>query len=77
MKSYRILIAGEQKDGHIRFSVHDNGSGFDPAACPGAREGHFGLVGIRERLKTLRGEMHISSRPNHGTKVTVSISHSS
>ena len=76
-KASRILIAGKNKDGHIRFSVHDNGCGFDPTACPGAQEGHFGLVGIRERLKALQGEMHISSRPNHGTKVTVSISHSS
>ena len=76
-KARRILVAGERKDGLIRFSVHDNGSGFDPTACPGAREGHFGLVGIRERLKALRGELHIASRPGHGTKVTVSITHSS
>lgn len=69
----RIRIAGERRDGLIRFSVHDNGCGFDPSACPGAREGHFGLSGIRERLKALQGELRIVTRPNHGTRITVSI----
>ena len=72
-KASRILIAGERKDGRIRFSVKDNGCGFDPNACPGAQQGHFGLVGIRERLKTLKGELRILSQPNHGAKAIVTI----
>ena len=72
-KASRIFIAGERRNKFIRLSVHDNGCGFDPMHCPGVAEGHFGLVGIRERLKPLQGEMQISSRPNHGTRILVSI----
>ena len=73
-KSTRILIVGERRDGRIRFFVRDNGHGFDSANCPGVAEGHFGLVGIRERLKALQGEMTIASRPHRGSKITVSLS---
>ena len=69
----RIFIAGEHRDGRIRFSVRDNGIGFEPANCPSSSEGHYGLLGIRERLRDLRGEMKIDSRPGKGTKTTITI----
>ena len=69
----RIFIAGEHRDGRIRFSVRDDGIGFEPANCPGSSEGHYGLLGIRERLRDLRGEMRIESRPGKGTKTTITI----
>ena len=73
-KADRIRIAGQRKGRLILFSVHDNGCGFEPATCPGTQEGHFGLSGIRERLRPLHGELRIATRPNHGTRITVSIS---
>ena len=69
----RIFIAGEHRDGRIRFSVRDDGTGFEPANCPGSSEGHYGLLGIRERLRDLHGEMKIDSRPGKGTKTTITI----
>lgn len=68
-----IHIAGEFSDGVVRFSVRDDGCGFDQQTAPGARQGHFGLQGVRERAAERHGEVRIFSSPGHGTKVTVSI----
>ena len=54
------------------FSVRDDGSGFDPDNCPGLRDGHFGLQGVRERIKKFNGEMSIESQPGTGTRIALS-----
>ncbi|MBQ6137758.1 MAG: sensor histidine kinase [Kiritimatiellae bacterium] len=68
-----VWIAGECSDGRISFSVRDDGCGFDPAAAPGPSEGHFGLQGIRERIKAVKGTIEIESAPGRGTKATIRI----
>lgn len=68
-----IRIAGECSGSTIRFAVQDDGSGFDPARAGGATSGHFGLQGIRERLKTFNGQLEIESAPGKGTKATVTL----
>ena len=45
----------------IVFSVRDDGIGFDPAACVGPSEGHFGLTGIRDRIDRADGEFILKS----------------
>jgi len=52
-----IRIAGAIEDDRLRFSVTDNGGGFDPDAHPGVSDGHFGLQGISERLDAYAGEL--------------------
>ena len=69
-----VRIAGEQRPQAIRFSVEDNGCGFDPSVRPGQIEGHFGLDGIQERLNRLGGVLDIKSSPGKGTYVRLSIS---
>jgi signal transduction histidine kinase len=68
-----IKVAGCLDGDSLLFSVRDNGRGFDPAAAPGMREGHFGLQGIRERIEALEGTVEIESAAGRGTKVSVSI----
>lgn len=53
--------------------MKDNGCGFDPESAPGSREGHYGLLGIRERVESFDGECIIESSPGNGAKVTVKI----
>ena len=55
------------------FAVVDNGSGFDPAAVRGPDEGHFGLSGVRERLRKLHGSMELSSTPGRGARAEIVI----
>ncbi len=55
-----------------RLTVSDDGVGFDPdrpeAVFPG-----FGILGMRERVRILGGELSIVSRPFRGTRVEVMI----
>lgn len=69
-----IRIAGcpDKDPSRILFSVTDNGCGFDPETCPSLAQGHFGLQGLRERVKRVHGTVEIRSRPGQGTKVKVS-----
>ena len=66
-----IWVAGSVDGDKLLFSVKDNGSGFDPDNCPSAAQGHFGLVGIRERVDVFEGEMKIASEIGHGSKITI------
>jgi len=68
-----LWIAGSLENDTLLFSVRDDGIGFDPEDCPGVPQGHFGIQGIRERLRQLSGTLEIVSTPGRGTKATVSI----
>jgi ligand-binding sensor domain-containing protein/signal transduction histidine kinase len=51
----------------VRLEVCDDGRGFAPEA---AREnGHYGIVGMRERVEQLGGMFNVRSSPGHGTTV--------
>lgn len=50
----------------VSLSVVDDGLGFDTKAT----QGHgFGLAGIRERVRALRGDLSVMSEPGHGTQI--------
>ena len=68
-----VHVNGEMRNDAISISVADNGCGFDPAAAPGAAEGHFGVEGVRERIKRLNGSFSIASSPGKGCKATATI----
>jgi signal transduction histidine kinase len=55
----------------LRLRIRDNGRGFNPEGPDGAKPGHFGLVGIRERASALAGNLFVKSQPGHGTEITV------
>lgn len=60
-------VAVGREDGDISIRVRDDGKGFDPTTAIGG----FGLFSIRERLKSLGGELVIDSRPGAGTTATI------
>ncbi len=57
----------------LMLSVHDDGVGFTLPARPDAltQKGHFGLVGIQERVARLGGTLRIHTAPGRGTHITV------
>ena len=72
-KATEIKVAGSIEDDVLKFSVRDNGCGFNPDTCPGVLDGHFGLQGIRERVASFEGDIQIESAPGRGSRVSVSI----
>ena len=69
----RVEVEGSVEPDRIVFTVRDNGSGFDPAACVGPAQGHFGLEGVRNRLAKLNGVFTIESAPGAGATAVVTI----
>jgi len=57
----------------IRLEVSDNGIGFDMPKSPTdfAPNGHFGLLGIRERADLIGARLEVESAPGKGTKLKV------
>ena len=70
-KAGHIKVEGEMTGGILRFSVTDDGCGFDPSSAPDAANGHFGLDGIRERLRKYNGSMSVESAPGKGCLITI------
>ncbi len=60
-----VLNAGAAE---LELTVGDNGVGFDPAAVPA---GHYGLLGLRERVRLAGGSIEINSTPQQGTTLRV------
>jgi signal transduction histidine kinase len=56
--------------GRVRLMVQDNGVG---AQNPDDSEGRFGLLGMRERIQLLGGEVRILTAPGQGFKLDVDV----
>ena len=61
-----LEIAGES----LTLLVSDNGQGFAPDS---AKADHFGLIGMRERARTIGAQISIVSAKGQGTSVSVSL----
>lgn len=74
-RATRAEITLAREDGKLICAVRDDGIGFDdrPVKRRVGRAGGLGLLGIRERLGALNGQMQILSSPGEGTKLRVSV----
>ena len=70
-RATKVRVAGAMEGKQILVSVRDNGCGFDAHAAPGPGEGHFGLDGIRERIRPFGGTLEIQSTPGRGTNARI------
>ena len=55
----------------VVMRITDNGMGFDPSQHLEQTHGCFGLIGMHERAREIRGELRIQSQPGHGTEIIV------
>jgi nitrate/nitrite-specific signal transduction histidine kinase len=65
----RVAIEVTEDGNGVRVAVHDDGSGFDPAAASSG----FGLKRMRERAELLGGSLEIDSWAGEGTEVRAAI----
>ena len=68
-----LTVAGCLDGRLLKFSLADDGAGFDPAHAAGVEHGHFGLSGIHDRVNKMHGTFEISSEPGRGTKAVVTL----
>lgn len=69
-----VHLSLQRTDGKLRLTIRDNGHGF-PSGTDLAdyeRDGHLGLVGVRERIAALGGTASVESRPS-GVMVAVEV----
>lgn len=57
----------------VQLDIWDDGCGFEPASWEVSKGGHFGLLGIKERVASLFGMLSVDSAPGRGTKLLVTI----
>jgi PAS domain S-box-containing protein len=69
-QSKKVKVALLQHGPRIRLTVQDWGIGFQPDAVS---SGHFGLEGIRERVRLLGGTLHIQSTPGAGSLLQIEV----
>ena len=70
-KAEGIDITCALNKARLSIEVKDNGVGFDPESRPGPDNGHYGLLGIEERVHRLGGMVHIESTIGAGTRVRI------
>ncbi|MCP3031440.1 histidine kinase [Halobacillus sp. A1] len=63
-----IEVKFELKASSTTIVIKDDGKGFDPSV---KKEKSFGLVGMRERVEMVNGDLDIHSVPGEGTIVTI------
>lgn len=61
----------EDGDGWLELAIADDGRGFDPERVAGGDR--YGLVGMRERVGAVGGEIELESSPGRGTEIRVRV----
>jgi PAS domain S-box-containing protein len=66
-----VTVTLKRKHGHLAIKVQDDGCGITRSDM---RKAHsFGLIGIRERVHEMRGEISVSGKQGQGTRIEITI----
>jgi signal transduction histidine kinase len=57
----------------VQLRIRDNGCGLDPKNLASSKDGHFGLLGIQERAKSIAAGLSVNSQPGVGTEIAVTV----
>ena len=70
-RAHNISINLDHKDKYLTLIFNDDGVGFDTSILTKSKQ--FGLIGMKERVKSLSGMFSIKSIPTKGTLINISI----
>jgi signal transduction histidine kinase len=68
----QVEVHLEYSSHELQLRIRDDGCGFNLNGLA-IKNGHFGLVGIRERVKSLAGNISLKSQPGSGAEISVTI----
>jgi signal transduction histidine kinase len=69
--AHNVTLTLERTTAALTLTIHDDGCGFDPSQTP--PNGHYGLVGMKERAALINASFQIESQPGHGTMVQFTV----
>jgi signal transduction histidine kinase len=69
-KAGKVMVRVCYQQSGLLIEVEDDGKGFDPKCIPGPEQGHFGIVGMRERCAAINAIFHLESASS-GTLIRV------
>src|SRR5262249_37841274 len=69
----RVEVVLDLTSQEVQLQVRDNGFGFEQTSWALSKMGHFGLLGIKERVASLCGTLSLDSAPGRGTRLLVTI----
>ncbi len=74
-KASKVKIDFQDKNENINLTIKDNGIGFDVDKVYDYiyKSGRVGILGIRERVKIVGGQIKIDSKPKTGTTTLITI----
>lgn len=72
---HNVKLKLHAADDVLHIAVSDTGHGFSPDTVDGAQTGHYGIVGMRERMQRLGGQLELTTAPGAGTKVQLLVRH--
>jgi len=73
-KAKQIEVELRYDERQVRLRIRDDGQGIDPKFLTDeGRVGHFGLNGMRERAKLVRGKLTVWTAPDSGTEIELSV----
>jgi NarL family two-component system sensor histidine kinase YdfH len=61
-----LRLTGLEKE--LEIEIWDDGVGFNPEAVSA---GHYGLLGMRERVRMAGGNLTVKSEPGKGTRIVI------
>lgn len=73
-KATKAMLSLTFQDSSLELLIEDNGVGFDPID-PGelSQLGHYGLLGIHERVAIIEADYSIQSEPGNGTQISIRV----
>jgi signal transduction histidine kinase len=67
----QVMLDVHADEGDLTISIADRGRGFPADASDPSREGHYGILGMRERMQRVGGRLELASTEGEGTRVTL------
>jgi ligand-binding sensor domain-containing protein len=72
-KAKKIEIVVEYAAKYLRILVRDDGCGIESNIVDTGREGHWGLIGMRERAEKIGAKLKVWSRADAGTEIELTV----
>jgi signal transduction histidine kinase len=69
----RVDVGVHFNENSCNLEVRDDGAGFDPALLSSAASGHYGLIGMKERVERMGGTFVLRSRAGEGTELMIQV----